>query len=130
MKSLVTCDKSTIGTHFTLQKEFVNTLDTVPHFEFGIYNLLDDAADDAIISYPDFNAADPLFGGDTIFVIKNLCPDALVSRTLVDPTWKDTLNVLNNLIANNVTTKPFINGFEIIGLSESGMGYIVEVLWS
>lgn len=91
---------------------------------FAIYDVLERKTDELgeeydIISCPDVNSLEPVIKGECKFSINNLefSTTILTTEIVVDPNWKDILNLCNDLLRQcNVHNTGFL--FDIIPLGE------------
>lgn len=84
---------------------------------------------DLQMSYPNIFSEDPIVGGTSLLKICiNNSKKIEHSEFLLDPTWKDILQVINFLLTKNSLTDLVLYSIEIVGLTEDGLGYELEAV--
>lgn len=80
-----------------------------------------------IVTYPDFCSKEPVSQGTTELVI-SINGETFIDSDVVfvDPTWKQLLQEINNILKNTNLEGLILYGIVAIGLSKDGMGYKIE----
>jgi hypothetical protein len=97
-------------------------------FTYGIYEVIDQFSnesgnEDWLAKFPDVCSPEPVLVGDTVFILNKETEQ--ITFNIPDPSWVDILDAINSRINNKETT---LVGLDIIGLSEDGLSYIVEIM--
>lgn len=102
-------------------------------FNFCIYEVATD--DGNSVLHPDILDPEPLLGTDTQIVINipSVTSEPYVSTSIQDPTWKDVLNIINDMlicIGYDEHSNLSLQSLEIIGITQSGFGHFVQAVIS
>jgi hypothetical protein len=95
-------------------------------FAFEFYEVVDqfsneNGEEDWLVRFPDITSTEPVLWGETILVYNNN------QKAIADPSWKHILDFINN--TTDLHSNVLFKDLEIIGLTEDGMGYVVEVVF-
>lgn len=84
---------------------------------------------DLQMSYPNIFSEEPIVGGNTsLKICINNSKYLEHTELLLDPTWKNILQIINSLLTKNNLIDLVLYSIEIVGLTSDGLGYQLEAV--
>ena len=113
-----------------MRYEVESLLNKQPYFTFFVFDIVEQEGEEPIVSYADIESIEPVIRGETTLVINYINSGEIIPclYKLVDPTWKDLLNGVNDTMIKANIKDAALQTFELTGLSEDGMNYTVEAI--
>jgi hypothetical protein len=131
MRCSVHYEMDIVSSYDELQSQIDSLLSSPRTFEFCIYEVLTD--DSVLVKHPNILSQESLLGTDTQFIINLSKFEPFVSNSIDNPSWKDILNIINDALyylGYNQKDKLKLQGLEMVGISSSGFGYVVQAILS
>ena len=94
--------KTILAPYSVLSQLVYNIVDQPQRVFFSIFDVIEEGKEeeDSLVQYPDLESTEPVIPGLVRLVINNkeYSPNLVLSENISDPTWKDILNICNDLL--------------------------------
>ena len=115
-----------------MQEEFNLLLADIPRFGFSVCDIVEheNSEDEPIVCYPEISSKEPLLVGNVSVILNYAVHNVFfnLSNSLENPTWQDLLNEINTTIKTENFGYADLHTFDIVGITDNGMGYEIEAI--